>query len=60
MRAMFAGLTGAHAPLAEPVAALAEEARGALYRDLQDLYHDCVDDDGIMVPMTGAVVMARK
>lgn len=59
-RAMLDGLTGAHAPLAGAVAALGEQAREAMYSALDQALATYTDDDGVMFPMTSAIVVARK
>lgn len=59
-RAMLAGLTGAHAPLAGAIAELSEEAREAMYQAVEEAFATYTDDDGVMFTMTGAVVQSRK
>jgi ubiquinone/menaquinone biosynthesis C-methylase UbiE len=59
-RQMLDGLTGAHAPVAAAIAALAESEREALYADVAKANATYIDDDGVMFPMTGALVVARK
>lgn len=59
-RSMLDGLMGAHVPAATAIAELSDEAREAMYRDLEDAFRTYEDDDGVMFPMTGALVQARK
>lgn len=59
-RAMLSGVTGAHAPLAGAIAALSEEAREDMYRAVDEAFATYTDDEGVMFPMTGALVQARK
>lgn len=58
-RAMLDGLTGAHAPLAAAIAELDEEVREAMYREVAEAFAGHTDDDGVMFPMTGALVVAK-
>jgi hypothetical protein len=60
VRAMLDGLTGAHAPLAGAIAALDDQVRGAMYREVEEAVAGYTDDDGVMFPMTGALVVAKK
>jgi hypothetical protein len=57
---MVDGLTGAHAPIAAAIAELGEAKREALYADVEKAFAGHADDDGVMYPMTGAVVVAKK
>lgn len=59
-REMLNGLTGAHAPVAGAIAELSEEDRESLYDDVEKAFTTYSDDDGVMFPMTGALVVARK
>lgn len=53
-------MAGAHAPLAAAIAELDEEVREAMYREVADVFAGHTDDDGVMYPMTGALVVAKK
>lgn len=57
---MLNGLTGAHAPLAGAIAALDDQVREAMYRDVAEAFAGDTDDDGVMFPMSGALVVAKK
>ncbi|CAN5873845.1 methyltransferase domain-containing protein [soil metagenome] len=59
-RSMVEGLTGAHAPLAGAIAELDDEVREVMYREIEEAFAGQIDDDGIMFPMTGALVVANK
>lgn len=59
-RAMLGGVTGAHAPLAAAIAELDDQAREAMYREVGEVFASYTDDDGVMFPMTGALVVAKK
>ena len=59
-RSMLDGLTGAHAPLAGAIAALGEDEREALYREIEQTLATYTDDDGVMFPMRGSLVLARN
>ena len=59
-KAMLDGLTGAHAPLAGAIAGLDEEVREEMHREVAEAYAGHTDDDGVMFPMTGALVVAKK
>lgn len=59
-RDLLHGVTGAHAPLAGAIAELSDEAREAMYRAVEKAFATYADDDGVMFPMTGALVQAQK
>lgn len=59
-RSMLDGLMGAHVPAATAIVELSEEAREAMYRDLEEAFRTYADDDGVMFTMTGLLVHARK
>jgi SAM-dependent methyltransferase len=59
-RAMLDGVTGAHAPLAAAIAGLDDRVREAMYREITKVFAGYTDDDGVMFPMTGALVVAKK
>lgn len=59
-RQMLDGLLGAHVPAATAIAELSDEAREAMYRDIEQAFTAYTDDDGVMFPMTCALVQARK
>lgn len=59
-KATLDGLTGAHAPIAWAVAELDEQVREAMYREVSESFAAYTDDDGVLFPMTGALVVAKK
>jgi len=60
VRQMLDGVTGAHAPLAGAIAELSDQLREELYAEVETAFATHTDDDGVMVPMTGALILARK
>jgi SAM-dependent methyltransferase len=54
------GWTGRHRRLGPPLAALDEEARQALARDLDQTLGEWADDDGLVCPMETWLATARR
>ncbi|MEX0791060.1 MAG: methyltransferase domain-containing protein, partial [Actinomycetota bacterium] len=50
---MLNGLTGAHAPVAGAIAALDDEIKETMYREMADAFATYTDDDGVLFPRPG-------
>ena len=58
--AEFLRQEAASSPLARPVASLAARDRDALVAEVEDALADCIDDDGVVLPLEIWIVTARR